>query len=216
MEKSYCIYMHINVHNHKVYIGQTRQSIQDRWTQHKANAKSGVDYLIYRAMRKYGIEHFHIELIEETDKPEEREVYWIEQKRSFKYGYNATMGGDGKRYIDYDLVITTYLQVQNQNEVARLLNISKDTVHFVLISNNIEIATNQTVNAKLFGKIINQYDLDGNFLQSFSSARSAAASLGKITNTSHGASSHIADVCKGKRKTAYGFIWKYANEENIS
>jgi hypothetical protein len=35
-------------------------------------------------MRKYGIENFHIELIEETDKPEEREIYWIEQKRSFK------------------------------------------------------------------------------------------------------------------------------------
>ena len=59
-------------------------------------------------MRKYGIEHFHIELIEETDNPEEREVYWIEQKQSFKYGYNATMGGDGRKYIDYDLVVATY------------------------------------------------------------------------------------------------------------
>ena len=59
-------------------------------------------------MRKYGIEHFHIELIEETDNPEEREVYWIEQKQSFKYGYNATMGGDGQKYIDYDLVVATY------------------------------------------------------------------------------------------------------------
>jgi hypothetical protein len=28
-------------------------------------------------MRKYGIEHFHAELIEETDQPEEREIYWI-------------------------------------------------------------------------------------------------------------------------------------------
>lgn len=47
-------------------------------------------------MRKYGIEHFHIELLEETDDPNEREVYWIEKKRSFKDGYNATIGGDGK------------------------------------------------------------------------------------------------------------------------
>lgn len=45
-------------------------------------------------MRKYGIEHFHIELIEETDDPEEREIYWIEQKRSFKNGYNAAMERD--------------------------------------------------------------------------------------------------------------------------
>jgi hypothetical protein len=35
-------------------------------------------------MRKYGIDHFHIELIEETNNPEERERYWIEQYRSFK------------------------------------------------------------------------------------------------------------------------------------
>ena len=56
-------------------------------------------------MRKYGIEHFHIELIEETDNPEEREVFWIENKRSFKNGYNATVGGDGKKYIDYDIII---------------------------------------------------------------------------------------------------------------
>ena len=59
-------------------------------------------------MRKYGIEHFHIELIEETDNPEEREIYWIEKKQSFKNGYNATIGGDGRKYIDYDLVIATY------------------------------------------------------------------------------------------------------------
>ena len=52
-------------------------------------------------MRKYGVEHFHIELIEEADNPEEREIYWIENKRSFKNGYNATMGGDGKQLYDH-------------------------------------------------------------------------------------------------------------------
>jgi len=29
-------------------------------------------------MNKYGIEHFHISLIEETDNPSERERFWIE------------------------------------------------------------------------------------------------------------------------------------------
>jgi hypothetical protein len=59
-------------------------------------------------MRKYGIEHFHISLIEETCQPEERERYWIEYFSSFKNGYNATHGGDGKSYLDYNLIITTY------------------------------------------------------------------------------------------------------------
>lgn len=35
-------------------------------------------------------------MIEETDIPEEREKYWIEYFDSFRNGYNATMGGDGK------------------------------------------------------------------------------------------------------------------------
>lgn len=56
-------------------------------------------------MRKYGIENFHIELIEETTNPEEREKYWIEYLGTYKNGYNATLGGDGKHYLDYDLII---------------------------------------------------------------------------------------------------------------
>ena len=206
------IYQIINDINGKIYVGKTERTIKERFQEHCK------DYLkreyekrpLYSAMQKYGIEHFHIELLEETDNPEEREVYWIEQKRSFKYGYNATIGGDGKKYIDYDLVIETYNQVKNQNKVAKLLNISSDSVHNILSTNNIEIISSATVNAKLFGKTVNQYDLNGNYIQSFISAKSAAESLGKITKTSKGASSHIADVCKGKRKTAYGFIWKYA------
>ena len=51
-------------------------------------------------MNKYGIEHFHIEIIEEIDNPEEREIYWINVKDTYTYGYNATLGGDGKTFID--------------------------------------------------------------------------------------------------------------------
>ena len=58
-------------------------------------------------------QEYHIELIEETDNPEEREVFWIENKRSFKNGYNATVGGDGKKYIDYDLVISSYKEIKS-------------------------------------------------------------------------------------------------------
>ena len=210
------IYQIINDINGKIYIGKTERNIEERFQEHCK------DYLrrelekrpLYSAMKKYGVQHFHIELIEETNSPEEREIYWIEQKRSFKYGYNATMGGDGKRYLDYDLIIETYKQVKNQNEVARMLDISSDSVHNVLVSNNVAIIPNTEVNAKLLGKIINQYDKQGNFIQSFASAKAAADALGKTTATSKGATSHIADVCKGKRKTAYGFIWKYADADN--
>lgn len=206
------IYQITNDINNKIYIGKTERTIEERFKEHCR------DYLrrdfekrpLYRAMKKYGIEHFHIELLEETDSPEEREMFWIEQKRSYKEGYNATLGGDGKHYIDYDLVIAMYLELQNQNEVARRMGISPDTVSVVLKNNNIERLTSSESAARATGKVINQYSLNDEYIQSFSSAKAAAESLGKITSTSNGASSHISDVCRGKRKTAYGYKWKFS------
>ena len=49
---------------------------------------------------------------------------------------------------------------------------------------------------------IMQYDLNNNFIQSFSSYIEAAKSLGKTK------SAHIGQCVRGERKTAYGFIWR--------
>ena len=207
------IYQITNKINGKIYIGKTEHSIEKRFKEHCTDAFKDRNEKrpLYAAMRKYGIENFEVSLLEETNNPEEREVYWIEQKRSFKFGYNATLGGDGKRYIDYDLVIATYQELQNMTETARRLDINISSVKKILNNSNIFIVPMSEVNQKKAGNIINQYDLQGNFIQSFPSARAAALTLGKITSTSKGASSHIFDVCKGKRKTAYGYIWKFAN-----
>jgi hypothetical protein len=158
-------------------------------------------------MNKYGVENFSIETIEETDKPEEREIYWIEYFGSFKNGYNATVGGDGRRYIDYDLVIATYKQILNCAEVARKLNISVDSVRRILKDKSIDIKPQTEVCQEVSGKVVNQYSLNGDYIQSFPSARAAATALGKTTSTSNGASSHITSVCNGKRKSAYGYRW---------
>lgn len=206
------IYQIINDINGKVYVGKTERSIEERFREHckDYNRREFEKRPLYSAMKKYGIEHFHIELLEETNSPEEREIFWIEQKRSYKEGYNATLGGDGKHYIDYDLVIAMYLELQNQSEVARRMGISSDTVSTVLKNNNIERLKSSESAALATGKVVNQYSLEGEYLQSFPSAKAAAESLGKISSTSNGASSHISDVCRGKRKTAYGYKWKFS------
>lgn len=156
-------------------------------------------------MRKYGIENFEISLIEETDNPNEREIFWIEQKRSFKNGYNATIGGDGKRYIDYDLVIATYKELKSAIDTANSLGIHEDSVRAILKVNHIQTYTSQEVNLQKFGNLVNQYDMNMNFIQSFPSLRAAARALNKE------GVSHISDACKGKRQSAYGFKWQFAN-----
>ena len=192
---------------------KTERTVEERFKEHCKDAyrREYEKRPLYAAIRKYGIEHFHVETLEETDSPEEREIYWIEAKRSFKNGYNATLGGDGKHYIDYDLVLAMYAELKNQKEVARRMNISDDTVHNVLTNYQVNILDSASAAALATGKVINQYDLQDNYIQSFPSAKAAAESLNKITATSNGASSHISDVCRGKRKTAYGYKWKFAN-----
>lgn len=205
------IYQITNNLNGKIYIGKTERSIEQRWYEHCRDylRKTDEKRPLYLAMRKYGPSNFSIIVLEETNNASEREVYWIEKTRAFKNGYNATMGGDGQKYLDYDLIIASYNELQNIAEVARRLNIHYDTVSRVLHSADIDVIPAEINSQRVNGKIVNQYDLQGNFIQSFPSLRMAAESLGKITPTSKGATSHISDVCKNKRKTAYGFIWRF-------
>ena len=51
---------------------------------------------------------------------------------------------------------------------------------------------------------VNQYDLQGNLIKQWESAKLAAMTLGKCVPV---ISNAINDP---KQKTAYGFIWKYA------
>lgn len=96
------IYKITNIINGKVYIGQA-DDINRRWYHHKYYYQVK-DNLIYRAMRKYGIENFSFEVIEECsiEALDEREIYYIEQYNSYinaekSNGYNATLGGSTSR-----------------------------------------------------------------------------------------------------------------------
>ena len=70
-----------------------------------------------------------------------------------------------------------------------------------------EFVSRQKKTGKGMVKLVEQYSLDGEYIQTFSSCREAARSIG--------ASYHVGinSCCLGKQKTAYGFKWKYAGEE---
>lgn len=209
------IYKITNQINNKVYIGKTEFSIEKRFKEHCADAfrSRNEQRPLYAAMRKYGIENFNIEEIEKTDMPEEREKYWIEYYQSFKNGYNATLGGDGKKYLDYDLVIATY-KACNENclHTAKKLSIDKGTVS--------RIVKEKGYNTHIGGinaKCIDMYDLDNQYIRSFTSSREAARFLIQEQNlpisNEGGYSSHIIEVCKGKRKTCQHYIWRYSSNQ---
>ena len=193
--------------NQKIYIGKTENSIEKRFKEHCKDAfrDKNENRPLYRAMRKYGIEHFHIELLEETNEPEEREKYWIEQKGSFKYGYNATLGGDGKRYVDYDLIYTLWKEGLTILEISQKLHHATQTVAIALKNNGVTSLERAQRGYSTITKAVMMLDAKTDeILQIFPSVQEAFKFLNKQS------SGHIADVCKGKRKTAYGYKWKYS------
>jgi len=213
------IYEIINDVNNKRYIGKTEFDINKRFIEHCNDAfkERNEKRPLYRAMRKYGVEHFHINLIEETDSPEEREMYWINEKKSFHYGYNATLGGDGKRFLNYDLIIKTYKEVQSLKETAKICNVSVDSVRNILRLNDIKIKSSADISKEMFQKAVAMYDkLDHtNLIDTFVSPSEAAAHLIKngftASNDISGIGAHIIQVCNDKRVSAYGYFWRYIN-----
>ena len=208
------IYQITNQINGKIYIGKTERTIQERWREHCEDYLRERCYYrpLYRAMRKYGLSNFTIELLEETDNPEEREIFWIEQKGSFKHGYNATMGGDGKKYIDYDLVVATYKNSGIIKETAKILGICEDTVHKILKQKDISIKPTSEINKEKFSKMVSMYSLNDEYIRTFVSLQEAATYMveNKLTGCKHSTiRTHISEVCRGKRKTAAKFKWKF-------
>ena len=201
------IYQITNDVNGKIYIGKTEFSIERRFAQHCQEHKRDrcKNRPLYRAMNKYGVEHFHIQTLEETDMPEEREEFWIKQKNSYHNGYNATLGGDGKKYIDYNAVAQQYKKVKNKQLTADLLDISVDSVREILKQMGV---ANIKVNT---GMCVDMYDLQDNYLTSFDSMHRAAVYLieNKITACKRSTiATHISECCRNIRKTAFGFKWK--------
>ena len=212
------IYEIVNDVNDKKYIGKTEFDINKRFIEHCRDAfkERNEKRPLYMAMRKYGVEHFHIKLIEETDFPEEREMYWINEMKSFHYGYNATLGGDGKHYLDYNLIIHTYNEVLNIAETARICNVSRDSVKHILDNNNIKIKSSDDILKEKLQKAVGMYDKHDHsiLIDTFTSPNEASRYLIKnnITNSCniHGISSHIIQVCNDKRTSAYGCFWRYS------
>lgn len=201
------IYKITNTINGKIYVGKTERTVEERFKEHIRDSKRKTTEKrpLYDAIRKYGFSQFTVETIEETDNPDEREKYWIEYYQSFKYGYNVTLGGDGKAYLDYELIAEVFKQTGSNKITAQKVGCSTDSVETVIKKYNL----GDYYHWNHGNKPINQFDLNGNYIMTYGSAFEAAKALGKISSTSKGATSHIADVCRGSRKTAYGYIWKY-------
>ena len=149
-----------------------------------------------------------METIEEckVENVNEREKHWIEVFSSFKNGYNATVGGDGVHYCDYDLIYSLFQQGKNIKEISIITNYDESTCRKALNEFQVSSEIRQARGREAVIKTVIQIDKNTDeIIAIFPSIQKAYDFL----NKQH--SGHIAEVCKGKRKTAYGYKWKYGN-----
>ncbi len=101
-EKIYGIIYKVTFPSGKVYIGQTRKTLETRKSRHLLDLKKD-KCTFHRAIHKYGIENTEWEKIDTAASTEElnkKEIYWIKFYNSYVHsknsnGYNLTTGGGG-------------------------------------------------------------------------------------------------------------------------
>lgn len=207
------LYRIFNINNNKSYIGKTYSDIYTRLSYHVNDSKRFPKRPLYAAFNKHGLNSFSLEILGEYDEGdlEVQEQLAITKFNSYgSTGYNATLGGDGKRFLSVseDTVVQTYLTSGNMAECSRRLKIDVDSVKKILISNKIEIVSKPKLgNVRV---TIIEVGLD------FDALRDCARFLLDCELTSskdiRGIASHIKEVCSGSRKSYLGYTFKYTDE----
>ena len=208
------IYVITNKINGKQYVGATDFALKKRFKEHCHDAKSDrcKDRPLYSDMNKYGAENFAIEELENcsTEDKFNRETYWINKLDTHNNGYNYTFGGSGKQFYDYKMVSNKYLELGTVRAVCDALNCDPYTVRVACQQYDIDIASSNDVNKRIYSKavdMLNKYTEE--LLRTFSSLTEAALFLGDESKRRH-----IFEVCNGKkhRNTAYGYKWRWHND----
>lgn len=177
--------------------------MKKRFSQHCKDSKKvrNCKRPLYDAMNKYGVDKFHISLVEECsiDNINEREQYWIKQYNSYKNGYNATAGGDGKIQCDYNKVYELYQKGESLKDISSELGYDQGTCRKAIrLLTNIEHPF-----IKYNYRPIRQIDKNnGDVIKEFESVREAARFI-------NGDDTFIRRVALGKRPSAYGYKWEY-------
>ena len=139
------IYVITNKVNGKQYVGKTEYSDPEkRFQEHlrESRKERNENRPLYRAIRKYGEENFEFKVLEEVSEEVscQREIFWIDKLNTYgSSGYNATKGGDGKRYLNYDKIVKDYQTTGTLVETANLNNCTAESVSKILKSKGFKV-----------------------------------------------------------------------------
>lgn len=217
---SYTIYCHINKINGKRYIGQTSKDVKKRWRNGKGYTTSPY---FNKAINEYGWQNFDHAILEEDLSEEEvddRERYWISYYHTWIKdpecnGYNLDSGGNNNKHHSDE----TKEKMRQSALGRKMSDEAKAKMSEIRKKENLSEGTRKKMSESAKNRIWDE-DVIKRRTESIiktSGHKVVCIETGEIYPTTASAArainysspSHIGSVCKGKRKTAGGYHWKY-------
>lgn len=219
------IYKIANLVNGKVYIGQTTQGLERRWKKHMNAASLGkIKSGVCGAIRKYGVDNFIIEIVATaTDRNELNllEKFYIKEynTKNSKIGYNQTNGGEGmsgyyhSEETKQKMSLSKKDRPLSEGHKRKIGQSNKNKpkseehkLNMSLVKKNKSKSEEhkQKLKDSSFKLSVLQKSHHGVIIAVYPSIRAAWLATGVHEN-------HIGQACKGKAKSAGGFLWSYNN-----
>lgn len=238
---AYTVYKHTSPSG-KIYIGITSQKLYQRF-QNGVGYKQSRRF--YNAIKKYGWDNIKHEVLFEgltKEQAEQKEIELISlyQSNDKRYGYNIENGGNtiGKLSEETKQKIAKSRMGTTATQDARIKmshshkkeNLSEETIQKMISSHigkkksqetkekiglkhkgkkNSTEAIERMIEAKKHkSKPFIQLTKDGQFVREWESLSSYERETGKNKR-------HVGRCLKKEVETAYGFVWKYKEKENV-
>ena len=231
MYEGYIYKLLCNVNN-KIYIGQTTTTIQDRWSGHKHDAcRRNYKTAICKAIKKYGYDNFTIEQIEKVccntkeelkNQLNSLEIYYIAFYHSLTHenGYNITKGGDNsgiqQKSKTYCYTIDGVLigEFDSRSDAGRFIGVRGEDVSGAILRRGLCMGYYFTSSPifdyhmkqhPMYNRKIKSFDYNGTVIKEYNNCYDAAHEMNVDP-------ANIYNACIGIHTSAYGFIWRFENE----
>ena len=218
-DRNYIVYLHINKINGKVYVGITHhvENPNRRWINGKGYRTTSI---IHKAIVKYGWNNFKHIIFCKTSKEKAclLEQTLIRLYKDKNKSYNIGLGGEGSNSFSEETKeklrqYTPWIKGKKHNQTAiekirqaGRRPCSKETKRKISIANRGKKSyITEDIRLKSIEAIrkpVLQFSKNNVFIREFKSASEAERFLNKNGH-------HINCCCNGKRKTAYGYKWRY-------
>lgn len=202
------IYKITNNINGKIYIGQTKKSLKERFQKHcwKATEKDTYhsDMAIKKAIRKYGKNNFSSEILEYTEYTnlDSREKYWIACYNSYYNGYNCTKGGQNGATRkcklskeDEEKLIQMKLSGSSSAELGLLYNVDKSTVKNIFKRHGLTLPIRRNLEERItlkdFLSFLNNHPTEKEIQEKFGISRSSVRNYIKRHNIDYNLSKSV-------------------------